>query len=91
MNMQEKLKEKRIDFNQRYHILEVCNPIEAKRLLEENSIVGYCLPCKIAVYYDDEGNTKIGLPKPMALIGMTRSDETSNTHTCICKKGSRNI
>ncbi|WP_420850816.1 DUF302 domain-containing protein [Paenibacillus aceris] len=39
-------------------MLEVCNPFEAKRLLEENSIVGYCLPCTIAVYYDDEGNTK---------------------------------
>lgn len=30
LNMQEKLQEKGIDFDQKYHILEVCNPVEAK-------------------------------------------------------------
>jgi len=62
------LKEKGVDFDQTYHILEVCNPVEAKRVLSENSLVGYFLPCKIAVY-DEEGTTKIGLPRPTALIG----------------------
>ncbi|MCY9657157.1 DUF302 domain-containing protein [Paenibacillus chondroitinus] len=72
LNMQEKLKEKGIDFDQKYHILEVCNPVEAKRVLSENAIVGYFLPCKITVY-EDQGTTKIGLPKPTALIGMVDS------------------
>jgi uncharacterized protein (DUF302 family) len=69
--MQEKLQEKGIVFDQRYHILEVCNPIEANRVLSENLIVGYFLPCKIAV---DKGKTKMGMPKPTALIGMVDSD-----------------
>ncbi|UJF35671.1 DUF302 domain-containing protein [Paenibacillus hexagrammi] len=72
LDMQEKLKEKGIDFDQKYHILEVCNPVEAKRVLSENAIVGYFLPCKITVY-EDQGTTKIGLPKPTSLIGMLDS------------------
>lgn len=72
LDMQEKLREKGVDFDQRYHILEVCNPVEAKRVLSENAIVGYFLPCKITVY-EDQGKTKIGLPKPTALIGMVDS------------------
>ncbi|MDU0206298.1 DUF302 domain-containing protein [Paenibacillus sp. MAH-36] len=74
LDMQEKLKEKGVEFNRRYHILEVCNPIEAKRVLSENAIVGYFLPCKITVY-EDEGKTKIGFPKPTALIGMVDSEK----------------
>lgn len=67
LDMKEKLNEKGVDFDQSYHILEVCNPAEAKKVLIENSLVGYFLPCKIAVY-DDGGTTKIGLPRPTALI-----------------------
>lgn len=69
LDMQEKLREKGVELEQRYHILEVCNPVEAKRVLSENAVVGYFLPCKIAVY-EEQGKTKIGLPKPTALIGM---------------------
>lgn len=68
LDMKEKLNEKGVDFDQTYHILEVCNPVEAKRVLSENLLIGYFLPCKIAVY-EDGGTTKIGLPRPTALIG----------------------
>ncbi len=73
LDMREKLKEKGVDFEQAYHILEVCNPVEAKRVLTENLLVGYFLPCKIAVYTDGD-TTKIGLPKPSALIGLVEND-----------------
>ncbi|EXX86450.1 hypothetical protein BG53_06160 [Paenibacillus darwinianus] len=73
LDMKEKLVEKGVDFDQMYHILEVCNPVEAKRVLSENSLVGYFLPCKIAVY-DEGGTTKIGLPKPTALIGLVENE-----------------
>lgn len=73
LNMKEKLKEKGVELDRDYHILEVCNPVEAKRVLTENLLVGYFLPCKIAVY-SDEGITKIGLPKPSALIGFVENE-----------------
>ncbi|ARP43103.1 hypothetical protein GTHT12_01568 [Geobacillus thermodenitrificans] len=50
-------------------ILEVCNPQEAARVLSENLLVGYFLPCKIVVYVEN-GVTKIGMPKPTMLVGM---------------------
>lgn len=69
LDLKQKLNEKGVDFDHPYHILEVCNPVEAKRVLTENPLIGYFLPCKIAVY-EDGGRTKIGMPKPTALIGM---------------------
>ncbi|KIL37378.1 hypothetical protein SD71_01510 [Cohnella kolymensis] len=73
LNLQEKLEEKGVDFHEKYHILEVCNPVEAKRVLTENSLVGYFLPCKIVVFAEN-GGTKIGLPKPTALIGLLENE-----------------
>lgn len=69
LDLQKKLREKGLDYDQKYNILEVCNPVEAKRLLSDNALVGYFLPCKIIVY-ENQGQTKIGMPKPTALIGM---------------------
>lgn len=68
------LKEKGVDFDIPYTVLEVCNPHEAKRVLSENLLVGYFLPCKIVVY-EEGGKTKIGLPKPTSLIGMLQDDK----------------
>ncbi len=73
LDLKGKLNEKGVDFDQTYHILEVCNPVEAKKVLSENSLIGYFLPCKIAVY-EDGGTTRIGLPKPTALIGFIDND-----------------
>lgn len=73
-NIREKLQEKGVDFNQKFVVLEVCNPKEAKRVLEEETLAGYFLPCKIVVY-EENGQTKIGLPKPTALISMVNNEQ----------------
>ncbi|MBM7573256.1 DUF302 domain-containing protein [Aquibacillus albus] len=73
-DIKSKLQEKGLDFNQPYLVLEVCNPKEAQRVLTQNQMVGYFLPCKIVVY-EDGGKVKIGLPRPTALIEMV-NDET---------------
>lgn len=57
-----------------YRILEVCNPVEAARVLDYTPLVGYFLPCKITIY-ESEGKTKIGLPKPTAMIGLLNDTE----------------
>ncbi len=49
-NLREKLKEKGFDFEREYVVLEVCNPAEANRVISENVLAGYFLPCKIVVY-----------------------------------------
>jgi uncharacterized protein (DUF302 family) len=68
-----KLQEKGLDFKQPYLVLEVCNPEEAERVLSQNQMAGYFLPCKIVVY-EDEDKTKIGLPRPTALIEMVNDE-----------------
>ncbi len=73
-NIQEKLKEKGIDLDKEFIVLEVCNPHEAKRVLSENSLVGYFLPCKIVVYKEND-QTKIGMPRPTSLISMIPNEK----------------
>lgn len=73
-SIQDKLNEKGIEFRDKYIILEVCNPFEASRVLNENRLAGYFLPCKIAVYEQD-GKTRVGLPKPSAIMGTMESAE----------------
>ncbi|SDN66640.1 DUF302 domain-containing protein [Alkalicoccus daliensis] len=68
-----KLQEKGTDFNTPYTILEVCNPEEANKVLSEELLAGYFLPCKIVVY-EEEGTTKIGMPKPTELIEMVENE-----------------
>lgn len=75
-----KLQEKGLDFDSPYRVLEVCNPKEANRVLKEDKVIGYFLPCKIVVY-EDEGKTKIGLPKPTTLIDLANNDKLSTIAT----------
>ncbi|AGA59822.1 hypothetical protein Theco_3808 [Thermobacillus composti KWC4] len=72
-NLREKLKEKGFDFEREYVVLEVCNPAEANRVINENVLAGHFLPCKIVVYEGD-GKTKIGMPKPTAFMNMLEDD-----------------
>lgn len=74
LNINEKLEAKGLNLAESYRILEVCNPKEAYRVLSENSLVSYFLPCKIVVYEAD-GKVKVGMPKPTALISMVEGDD----------------
>lgn len=69
MNIPEKLQEKGVEFDMPFRVLEVCNPHEAKRVLTQNPMVGYFLPCKIVVY-ELEGKTHIGMPRPSVLMNI---------------------
>ncbi|WML50634.1 DUF302 domain-containing protein [Neobacillus sp. PS3-34] len=74
LDLQGKLQEKGVAYNQPYYILEVCNPQEAAKILNINELAGYFLPCKITVY-ESEGTTKIGLAKPSLLVSMIDDNE----------------
>jgi len=73
LNINEKLEAKGLNLAETYRILEVCNPKEAYRVLSENPLVSYFLPCKIVVY-EARGKVKVGMPKPTALISMVEGD-----------------
>lgn len=73
-DLAKKFAEKELTFDDQYHILEVCNPKEAHRVVSAERRAGYFLPCKLAVYTED-GQTKIGMPRPTALIGLVEEEE----------------
>ncbi|WP_337019819.1 DUF302 domain-containing protein [Oceanobacillus massiliensis] len=81
-DIEETLKKKGFNFEQPYKILEVCNPKVANSILTENQLIGYFLPCKIVVYQDAETKkTKMGLPKPTALIEMINEESLMDIAT----------
>lgn len=73
-DIKEKLEEKGLEFEKEFKVLEVCNPQEAQKVLIENEMAGYFLPCKVVVY-ESNGKTKIGMPKPTSLIRMLNDDK----------------
>ena len=74
LNFKETLEGKGLDFKENYVALEVCNPMQAKKILELNSQAGYVLPCKMIVR-EEEGQTYIGMTSPKALIGIFNDAE----------------
>lgn len=74
LNFKDKLKEKGFDFAYNFKILEVCNPRQAKEVLDKDIEVGYFLPCKIVVYEKDN-TVFIGMIRPTELIHLIGKDE----------------
>jgi len=78
LNFKDKLKEKGIEFDNNFMILEVCNPQKAEEVLSRHLDVGYFLPCKLVVY-EEKGTVKIGMINPDKLIGLLNYEDLSET------------
>lgn len=76
-NLSETFEEKGQAIDGDYRILEVCNPKEAKKVINAHRERGYFLPCKLAVFTKN-GATHVGMPKPTKLIELTE-DESLQT------------
>lgn len=73
LNFKNKLAEKGVTLDKNFQVLEVCNPNQAKKALETFTEVGFFLPCKIAVYEEDQ-TVFMGMLRPTELIGLINSD-----------------
>lgn len=74
LNFKEKIESKGMDFSGNFEVLEVCNPKQAKEVLEKRIEVGYFLPCKVVVY-EKEDDVYIGLMKPTVLIDLLEDND----------------
>lgn len=74
LNFKDKLEEKGLDFQQNFLVLEVCNPKQAKEVLDLHIEVGYFLPCKMVVY-EKESSVFMGMMLPTSMIGMLGKEE----------------
>lgn len=68
-NLQETMAKKGVEFAHECLILEVCQPGQAKKVLEENMSVSTALPCRISVY-EKSGKTVMATLKPSAMLAM---------------------
>jgi len=69
LDLQQKMKEKGVEFAHACKILEVCNPQQASRVLTRNMAVSTALPCRISVY-EENGQTKMATMLPTAMLAV---------------------
>ena len=67
------LRSKGIAFNEQCKIFEVCNPVQAAKVLSTDMRLNMALPCRISVY-TEHGQTKIGLIKPVPMLAALSED-----------------
>ena len=68
-DLKAKMAEKGVPFTRECRIFEVCNPHQAKTVLEANLEISTALPCRISVY-EEGGMTKLATIKPTAMIAL---------------------
>ena len=66
-NLKETMAKKGVEFEGECLVYEVCNPHQAKKVLEANGAVSTALPCRISVYRSPHGY-KLATIMPTALM-----------------------
>jgi len=69
------LRSKGITFEEQCKVFEVCNPVQAAKVLSADMRLNMALPCRISVF-TDKGKTKIGLIKPVQMLSALSQDAT---------------
>lgn len=68
-NLKETMTKKGVEFAHECLIFEVCQPQQAKKVLDQNMSVSTALPCRISIYEAD-GKTVLATLKPTTLLAM---------------------
>ena len=68
-NLTETMAKKGVEFAHECLIFEVCQPQQAKKVLEQNMAVSTALPCRISIY-EESGKTILATLKPSTLLAM---------------------
>jgi uncharacterized protein (DUF302 family) len=72
-NLGDTLRSKGVAFEEQCKIFEVCNPIQAAKVLSIDMRLNMALPCRISVF-TEKGKTKIGLIKPEKMLSALSND-----------------
>ncbi len=71
-DLKSKMREKGVQFDRECLIFEVCNPHQAKKVLEQNAEISTALPCRISVYAEGSA-TVLATIRPTALMTMFKA------------------
>ena len=69
-DLQQTLKNKGVELDKRCLVYEVCNPHQAKKVLDGDGSLSAALPCRISVYDTSGGSRELATILPTAMIGM---------------------
>lgn len=69
------LRGKGVAFEPQVHVFEVCNPLQAAKVMAADLKLNMALPCRISVYTEG-GKTFIGMIKPTAILSSLSQDAT---------------
>ena len=73
-NLKETMAKKGVEFAHECLIFEVCEPQQAKKVLDQNMGVSTALPCRISIY-EERGKTILATLKPTTLLAMFNSPQ----------------
>ena len=68
-NLKETMAKKGVEFVHECQIFEVCQPQQAKKVLDQDMSVSTALPCRISIY-EEGGKTILATLKPTTLLTM---------------------
>ena len=68
-NLTETMAKKGVEFAHECLIFEVCQPEQAKKVIEQNMSVSTALPCRISIY-EEGGKTILATLKPTQLLAL---------------------
>jgi uncharacterized protein (DUF302 family) len=68
-NLKETMTKKGLEFARECLIFEVCQPQQAKKVLDQNMSISTALPCRISIY-EEGGKTILATLKPTTLLAM---------------------
>ena len=67
------LRSKGIAFAEECKVFEVCNPVQAAKVLSTDMRLNMALPCRISVY-TEHGKTKLGMITPVKMLSSLSQD-----------------
>lgn len=73
-DLKEKLAAKGVSFNRECRVFEVCNPLQAKKVLDVDISIANALPCRICVYEQD-GKVCVSMIKPTFMLDLFHKAE----------------
>ncbi|MBN8420004.1 MAG: DUF302 domain-containing protein [Verrucomicrobia bacterium] len=77
-DLKETMWKKGVEFEHECLIFEVCQPEQAKKVLEEDMSISTALPCRISVY-EKGGKTTLATLKPTKLLGLFNAPQLNDT------------